>query len=55
MLLYYLFWMFINRHLYAILYIFGTNLLTESPVPVYIFLPVLEFRRKEIPNGVQME
>ena len=27
--------------------IFGTNLLTESPVPVSVFLPILEFAEKE--------
>ena len=36
MLLYYLFWMF-NRHLYPILYFFGTNLLTEGPVQFFVF------------------
>ena len=35
--------------------IFGTNLLTEGPVPVSVFLPILEFCRKGIPNGVQTE
>ena len=35
--------------------IFGTNLLTESQVPVSVFLPILEFRIKGIPNGVQTE
>ena len=35
--------------------IFGTNLLTSGPVPVSVFLPILEFRRKGIPNGVQTE
>ena len=35
--------------------IFGTNLLTEGQVPVYVILPILEFRRKRIPNGVQTE
>ena len=35
--------------------IFGTNLLTGGPVPYPIFLPILEFRRKWIPNGVQTE
>ena len=33
--------------------IFGTNLLTEGLVPV--FLPILELCRKGIPKGVQME
>ena len=35
--------------------IFGTNLLTESLVPVSVFLPILEFHRKGIPNGDQTE
>ena len=33
----------------------GTNLLTGGPVPIFVFLPILEFRRKGIPNGVQTE
>ena len=36
MLLYYQPWMF-YMHLYAILYDFGTNILTQSPVPVSVF------------------
>ena len=35
--------------------IFGTNLLTKGLVPVSVFLPILEFYRKGIPNGVQTE
>ena len=35
--------------------IFGTNLLTGGPEPVSVFLPILEFYRKGIPNGVQIE
>ena len=35
--------------------IFGTNLLTRGPMPISVFLPILEFRRKGIPNGVQTE
>ena len=35
--------------------IFGTNLLTGGPVPVSIFLPILEFCRKGISNRVQTE
>ena len=35
--------------------IFGTNLLTGGLVPVSVFLLILEFRRKGIPNGVQTE
>ena len=33
--------------------ILGTNLLTGGPVPVYVFLPILEFYIKGIPNEVQ--
>ena len=53
MLLYYLFWMFMGFiiHFYII---FGTNLLTQSPVPVSVFFLVLEYRRKGKPNGVQL-
>ena len=35
--------------------ILGTNLLTEGPMLVCVFLPILEFCRKGIPNGVQTE
>ena len=35
--------------------IFGTNLLTQSPVPVSVFSLVSVFRRKGISNGVQTE
>ena len=35
--------------------IFGTNLLTEGPVRVAVFLPILVFRRKGTSNGIQME
>ena len=35
--------------------IFGTNLLTGGPVPVSVILPILEFHRKVIPNGIQTE
>ena len=31
----------------------GTNLLTGGPVPVSVFLSILEFRRKGIPNGIK--
>ena len=40
-----------TMHFYII---FGTNLLTQSPVPVSIFFLVFEFYRKGIPNGVQL-
>ena len=35
--------------------IFGTNLLTEGPSQIAVFLPISVFRRKGISNGVQME
>ena len=34
---------------------FGTNLLTQSPVPVPVFSLVSVFRRKRISNGVQTD
>ena len=54
MLLYYLFWMFMGfiKHFYII---FGTNLLTQGPVQIAVFLPISVFRRKGISNGVQTE
>ena len=46
MLLYYLFWMFMGfiLHFYII---FGTNLLTQSPVPILVFLLFQCFEEKE--------
>ena len=41
-----------TMHFYII---FGTNLLTQSPVPVSVFSLVSVFRRKGISNGVQTE
>ena len=35
--------------------IFGTNLLTRGPVPVFVFLPISVFRRKGKSNGIQIE
>ena len=35
--------------------IFGTNLLTEGPVQIAVFLPISMFRRKGISNGIQTE
>ena len=35
--------------------IFGTNLLTGGPAQISVFLPISEFRRKRISNGVQTE
>ena len=39
-------------HLYII---FGTNLLTEGPLQIAVFLPILVFHRRGISNGIQME
>ena len=52
MLLYYLFWMF-NGLYYTLYIIFGTNLLTQGPVQIAVFLPISVFRRKGISNGIQ--
>ena len=41
-----------NMHFYII---FGTNLLTEGPMQIVVFLLILEFHRKDISNRVQME
>ena len=35
--------------------IFGTNLLTESPVQIAVFLPISVFRGKGISKGIQTE
>ena len=35
--------------------IFGTNLLTEGPVQIAVFLPISLFRKKGISNGIQTE
>ena len=35
--------------------IFGTNLLTGDPAQIVVFLPISVFRRKGIPNQVQMQ
>ena len=40
------------KHFYII---FGTNLLTQRPMPVYVFSLVSVFRRKGISNGIQTE
>ena len=54
MLLYILFWIF-NGLYYTLLYYFWTNLLTQGPVHIAVFLPISVFRRKGISNGVQTE
>ena len=54
MLYYLLFWTLLGFiiHFYVI---FGTNLLTGGPAKNCCFLPISEFRRKRISNGVQTE
>ena len=54
MLYYILFWTLLGFviHFYII---FGTNLLTWGPAQNCCFLPISEFRRKRISNGVQTE
>ena len=54
MLYYLLFWTLLGFiiHFYII---FGTNLLTGGPTQNWCFLPISEFRRKRISNGVQTE
>ena len=54
MLYYILFWTLLGFiiHFYII---FGTNLLTGGPAQNWCFLPISEFRRKRISNGVQTE
>ena len=54
MLYYILFWTLMGFiiHFYII---FGTKLLTEGPAQNCCFLPISEFRRKRISNGVQTE
>jgi len=39
-----------NMHFYII---FGTNLLTEGPVQIAVFLPISVFRGKVISNGMK--
>ena len=48
---------FYNFHiLLATFYIiFGTNILIEGPMPISVFVPILEFCRKGMRNGVQTE
>ena len=41
-----------TKHFYII---FGTNLLTQGPMQIVVFLPISVFRRKGISNGVQTE
>ena len=52
MLLYYPFWMFRGFILHNYI-IFGTNLLTEGPARVAVFLPISVFRRKGISNRMK--
>ena len=41
--------------LYTFISFFGTNLLTEGPARIAVFLPITVFPRKGISNGVQTE
>ena len=52
MLYYLLFWTILGFifHFYIT---FGTNLLTQGPVQITVFLPILVFRRKGISNGMK--
>ena len=52
MLLYYLFWMLMGLFIHYYI-IFGTNLLTQGPVQIVVFLPILVFHRKGISNGMK--
>ena len=54
MLYYILFWTFLGFiiHFYIT---FGTNLLTQGPVQIAVFLPISVFHRKGISNGIQTE
>ena len=54
MLLYYLFWMFMGFILHINI-IFATNLLTEGPSCIAVFLPISVFQRKGISNRVQTQ
>ena len=54
MLLYYLFWMLMGLFIHFSI-IFGTNLLTQGPVQIAVFLHISVFRRKGISNGIQTE
>ena len=54
MLLYYLFWMFMDFTLHFYI-IFGTNLLIGGPARIAIFLPISVFRGKGISDGVKTE
>ena len=52
MLLYYLFFMLMGLFLHFYI-IFGTNLLTQGPVQIAVFLPISVFHRKGISNGMK--
>ena len=54
-LLYYLLFWTILGFIFHFYIIFGTNLLTGGPAQNCCFLPISEFRRKRISNGVQTE
>ena len=52
MLLYYLFWMLMGLFIHFYI-IFGTNLLSQVPVQIVVFLPISVFRRKGTSNGMK--
>ena len=52
MLLHCLLWMLMGLFIHVYI-IFGTNLLTQSPVQIAVFFPIFVFRRKGISNGIQ--
>ena len=54
-MLYYLLFSTILGFIFHFYIIFGTNLLTGGPAQNCCFLPISEFRRKWISNGVQTE
>ena len=54
MLFYYLFWMLMGLFIHFYI-IFGTNLLTQGPVQIVVFLPISVFRKKGISNRIQTE
>ena len=52
MLLYYLFWTLMGLFIHFYI-IFWTNLLTQGPVQIVVFLPISVFHRKGISNGIK--
>ena len=46
------FWMLLGLFIHSYI-ILGTNLVTQGPVQIAVFLPISVLRRKGISNGVQ--